>query len=65
MSAKLSTPSHPCELVYVGGHICNQRAFRKGINAEYRCKRHLTSKSAERFMASKEGWESLNLEQAS
>jgi hypothetical protein len=59
--AKLSTPSHPCELVYVGGAHCGQRAFRK-VGAHWYCRRHIvgiregTLKSATGFMATPAGY---------
>lgn len=60
--AKLSTPSHPCELVYVGGQRCGQRAFHRAGTHWY-CKRHLagvkagTTRSATGVMATPEGYQ--------
>jgi hypothetical protein len=62
--AKLSTPSHPCSLVYVGGYVCQQRAFRKGLGGEWRCRKHTTTISAVGFMATKAGWQFISIPEA-
>ena len=62
--AKLSTPSHPCELVYVGGSHCGQRAFHK-VGTHWYCKRHRagvaagTTRSAPGRAATPEGYRRL------
>jgi hypothetical protein len=59
--AKLSTPSHPCELVYVGGSHCGQRAFHK-VGTHWYCRRHIagvragTLRSATGRAATPEGY---------
>jgi hypothetical protein len=65
--AKLSTHSEPCSLVFVGGSTCGRRAFRH-IGERWFCKFHLeafrvgTVRDAVGFMATRAGWDSLNLE---